>query len=201
MGLKSKWTENIIAYTNIKISYFRMEHNNALNVSCNFNGYLVCQIPKNMVEVELKIKTTRGKYTLNKDTYTRTERYHPWDRADRRAQIHTKKRRIPRRETFHIDTPIYSTNSETDIQDGKGFACAPKVFSNPEYVATLPQMETESSELEVTPNKFIGEYCEKYVKWYNRYQCDKSDWDEELMEIELPKAPTNNQNNTTNNTK
>ena len=141
-----------------------MEYNNALNVSCDFNSYLVCQIPKNMVEVELKIKTTRGKYTLKKDMYTRMERYCPWDRADRRAQIHTKKRRTPRRETINIDTPVDSTNFETDIKDGEGFVCTPKVFTNPEYAATLPQMETESSELEVTHNKFIGEYCEKCVK-------------------------------------
>ena len=76
---------NIITCTKINISYFRMEHNTALNVLCDFNRYLVCQIPKNTVKVELKIKMTRGKYTLNKDTYSRTERYHPWDRADRRA--------------------------------------------------------------------------------------------------------------------
>ena len=65
---------NIIACTKINILYFTMKHNTALNVSCDFNGYLVCQIPKNTIEVELKIKTTRGKYTLNKDTYARTER-------------------------------------------------------------------------------------------------------------------------------
>ena len=44
--------------------------NKALNVSCNLNGCLVCQIPDNMVEVELKVKTTMGKYTLIKDAYT-----------------------------------------------------------------------------------------------------------------------------------
>ena len=43
-----------------------MEHNTTLNLSCNFNGYMVCQMPKNMVEVELKIKMTQGKYTFNK---------------------------------------------------------------------------------------------------------------------------------------
>ena len=37
-------------------------------------------MPTNMVEVELKIKTTQGKYTLHKDTCTWTERYNPWDR-------------------------------------------------------------------------------------------------------------------------
>ena len=124
-----------------------MDNNKVLNVSCNFNGYLVCQIPENTVEMELKIKTTRSKYTLNTDTYTRTERYHPWDRADRRAQIHTRKRRTPIRE-----------------------------ITNPNYVATLPQTETESSELEVMQNNFIGEYCEKCIKKYNRCWCNGLDW-------------------------
>ena len=75
-----------------------MEHNNALNLSCEFNGYLVHQMPTNMVEVELKIKTTQGKYTFNEDTCSRTERYCPWDRANRRAKIHTKKRRTSRKQ-------------------------------------------------------------------------------------------------------
>ena len=170
---------NIIACTKIKISYFRMEHNTALNVSCDFNRYLLCHIPKNTIKVELKIKTTRGKYTLNKDTFTRTERYHPWDRADIRAQIHTKKIRTPRRELVNVDTPVDSTNSETDIQDGEGFAYAPKVFTNPDYAITLPQTETGSSELEVIHNKFIGEYCENCANKHIRYWCDKSDWDED----------------------
>ena len=38
-------------------------------------------MPKNTVEVELKIKTTRGKYALHKDICTKTERYNPWDRG------------------------------------------------------------------------------------------------------------------------
>ena len=75
-----------------------MEHNTALNLSCDFHGYLVCQMPVNMVEVELEIKMTQGKCTFNKDTCIRTERYHPWDRADRKAKIHTKKRRSSRKE-------------------------------------------------------------------------------------------------------
>ena len=103
-----------------------MEHNTTLNISCDFNGYLVCQMPVNTVEVELEIKTTQGKYTLNKDAYTRTERYHPWDRADRRAKIHTMKRRTSRKEET-VDT-VGSTNSETDIQDGEGIAYAPKFY-------------------------------------------------------------------------
>ena len=60
-----------------------MDHNTASNIACNFNGYLVCQMPADTVEMELKIKTTRAKYTLHKDTCMRTERYRPWDKVTR----------------------------------------------------------------------------------------------------------------------
>ena len=62
-------------------------------------------------------------------------------------------------------------------------------------------METESSKLEIIHNKFIGEYCEKFVNKHNKCWSDKLDWDEDLMEVELLKAPTNKQNNITSNTK
>ena len=102
---------------------YRIDHNTALNVACDFNGYLVCHMPADMVGMELKIKTTRGKYTLHKDTCTRTERYCLWERADKRSKIHT--RRTTRRE---VESEITS-NSETDIQTGKGFAYPLKIFT------------------------------------------------------------------------
>ena len=80
--------------------------NKALNIACDFQGYLVCQILDNMVEVELKIKTTRGKYTLIKDGHMRMEKYHAWDRVDRRGQVHSKRRRAPRREFTTRDTTV-----------------------------------------------------------------------------------------------
>ena len=110
-----------------KLLKFRMKYNAALNVSCNFDGYLVCQMPTYMVEVELKIKITRGKYSLNKDMCTRTERYHPWDRM---SKIHTKRRRTTRREA---DTETVTTSSETDIQNGKGFSYPPEILTNLEF--------------------------------------------------------------------
>ena len=107
---------------------------------------------------------------------------------------------MPRRETVNIDTPVDSTNSETDIQDREGFGYVPKVFTNPNYAATLPQTETECGDLEVVQNNFIGEYCEKCIKRHNRCWCDKSDWEVDLMEVELSKGPTNQNINKTNNT-
>ena len=103
-------------------------------------------MPTNMVEVELKIKTTRGKYTLNKDTCTRIERYCPWNRVDRRAKIHTEERRTSRKEVVNVDT-VDSTNSETDMQYGEGFAYVPKIFTNPNYAATVPLTESEDNEV------------------------------------------------------
>ena len=53
-----------------------MNSNSALNVTCEFDGCLVCKMPADRVEMEFKIKTRGGKYTLHKDTNTRTKRYH-----------------------------------------------------------------------------------------------------------------------------
>ena len=52
-----------------------MNQSQQLSVNLDFQGLLVCQIPKDAVEVELKIKTKWGKFTLHTDQYTRTEKY------------------------------------------------------------------------------------------------------------------------------
>ena len=136
-----------------------MEHNTALNVSCDFARYLVCQMPADTVEVELKIKTTRGKYTLNKDTCMRTERYHPWNMADKRSKIHTKRRRTTRRE---VDSEVVKSNSETDIQNGKGFSYPPEIFTNSDFAKTIPLTDTDNDEDVTNPN-FIWESCKECI--------------------------------------
>ena len=57
-----------------------------------------------------------------------------------------------------------STSSEMDIPNGEGFGYAPKIYTNPKFVATLAQTNTECSDLEVVQNNFIGEYCENVLK-------------------------------------
>ena len=59
-----------------------MSMNKQLNISYDFKGYLVCQMPKDVVEMELMVKTTWGKYTLIKNFHSRIEKYHPRNRAD-----------------------------------------------------------------------------------------------------------------------
>ena len=137
-------------------------------------------------------KTTWGKYTLNKDMFTRTERYHLWDRTDRRIKIHTKKRRTIRRK---VDTETKTTRSEKDVHDGEGFSYPPKIFTNHEFAKTILLTELDDEEIEVINPNFIGEYCSKCPKKYTRCWCYKLDWDDDLREIETPKGPTKKSNN------
>ena len=66
-----------------------------LSATCDFNGLLVCQLPKDILEVELKVKTKWGNHTLIEDYHSRMERYHPWNRADCRVRIHSRRRKMP----------------------------------------------------------------------------------------------------------
>ena len=113
----------IISNKQTKILNFRMALNKTLNATCDLDGYLFCRMPDNALEVEVKIKTRWGKYTMFQDTYTHTEKYHSWDRADRRSSVHTRRRRTPRREV--IMSSKDNTNSETDVPVGEGLGYPP----------------------------------------------------------------------------
>ena len=121
-----------------------MAQNMTLNATCDLNGYLYCQMPANTVEVEVKIKTTWGKYTLIQGDNSRTEKYHSWDRADRKTNIHTRRRRAHQREVVSNDS---NTNSETDMPMGEGFRYPPQIFTDPRLAATIPHTENEQSNM------------------------------------------------------
>ena len=122
-----------------------------LEVSCDFNGFLVCKLPKDVVQVELKIKTKWGKYALLKDFHSRTEKYRPWKRADKCTRIHSQ-RRMPcqgRAKDPHdsVDNTT-STDSGLYIPTGYGKGYPPKVFTNPNY---LQNDSNANSDTEVEP--------------------------------------------------
>ena len=80
--------------------------------------------------------------------------------------------------------------SETDMLVGQGFRYLPQVFTDPEFAATVPQMEEE--EEEVSNNKFIGKYCDTGTKCGETYcWCNSSDWEEGLLDLKNPNANTN----------
>ena len=118
---------------------------------------MVCELAKDIVEVVLKVKMRWGKHTLIEDQYIRTEKYHPWDRADRRVRINTRRTRMPR----HVQDPnsndtegdsVESTDSGTYLRTGKGFDYPPVIFIDPEYAANLPDSETEGPQIIIWEN-------------------------------------------------
>ena len=74
---------------------FRMASNKSLNAACDLDGYLFCKMPAGALEVEVKVKTTWGKFSMVQDIHTRTEKYCAWERADGRSNIKTRKRKAP----------------------------------------------------------------------------------------------------------
>ena len=47
-----------------------------LNTNCDFNaGFLMSDIPRDTIQVVLKIRTKWGKHTLTEDCEKRTEKY------------------------------------------------------------------------------------------------------------------------------
>ena len=134
-----------------------MALNKSLIAACDLDGYLFCRMPAEALEVEIKVKTKWEKFSMFRDTYTRTEKYHAWERADRRNSVRAIRRRTPHREvrSSHEEN---NTMSETDVPVGQGIRYPCQVFTDPEYAAVVPH--TEGEEEQTGNNKFLGKYCE-----------------------------------------
>ena len=81
-----------------------MAFNKSLNATCDLDGYLVCKMPADTLEIEIKVKTKWGKFNMLKDAHTKTEKYHAWEKADKRSSERTRRRKAPHKEVAHIDT-------------------------------------------------------------------------------------------------
>ena len=97
---------------------------------------------------------------LHKNTCTRTERYHLWDK---RSKIHTRRRTTRRK----VESKITS-NSKTDIQTGKGFVYPLEIYTNLEFAKTITLTDTDNDDVEKTNPNFIGEFCKECVKKYDK---------------------------------
>ena len=143
---------------------------NSLNAACDLNEYLICKMPAGALEVQLKVKTTWGKFTMVQDTHTKTEKYHMWEKAQR-SHIRSRERRAPHRTT---NKQTEDNTSETDIPRGQGFAYPPQIITDPTYAATTTHTESEG---EVKQNrKFLGKYCEFCARCNETHcWCNSSD--------------------------
>ena len=145
-----------------------------LNALCSFqNGLLVCELTGDGVEVVLKVKMRYGKHTLMKDQYNRTEKFHQWERADRRVKISIRRKRMPRctQDTNSKDNDtrgdsVESTDSGTCLPTGKGHSYPPLIFTDPEHAATIPDSDIDSVTERPQISSYLGDYCKDCVtKW------------------------------------
>ena len=149
-----------------------------LSMSLDFQGYLVCQIPADALEVELKIKTKWGKFTIHTDQFTRTEKYRAWRKANR-CKIHTRRRK-------HLSSSHLNISSDSSMlfNHGHGLEYPSKIFidsnSDQEFPPHIPILE---------------DYCRTCLTEKVRCFCQPmSDWSGELIDT-TQLAPPNTYNN------
>ena len=64
-----------------------------MNVSCNLlMNQLLCELPEQMVDVLLKVRTRTGEHTVREDIYTHTLKYRRWNNELR--PLRSSKRRV-----------------------------------------------------------------------------------------------------------
>ena len=154
-----------------------------LSIACNFQGFLVCQMPKYVIEVELKIKTKWENFTLHTKQHTRTEKYWPWKMASHH-KTHSR-RTLP----YHKRPSEHqcSMDSGTFINSGQGMGYPPKTFiasdMDEDIQPHIPDLE---------------DLCRTCLTRKVRCTCKPmSDWSVDLIDITQPDPP--NPDSTANN--
>ena len=118
-----------------------MAFTKSLNANSDLDGYLFCKMLSGALEVQIKVKTTWGKFTMVQDTQTTTEKYCTWEKAQR-CPIRSRKTRTPHKKT-NIQTE--DDASETDVPTSQGFSHPPQIFTNPTHTTTMTHTESEGT--------------------------------------------------------
>ena len=150
-----------------------MAFNQSLNANCDLNEYLFYKMPTGALEVQIKVKTTWGKFTMVQDAHTRMERYCMWEKAQRHP-IKSRKGRIQHK---MISMQTEDNVSETDIPTGHGFGYPLQIF--------IDHTQLTSSGKEITEErKCLGRYCEFCNKCNKTHcWCSSSNWEEGLTDV------------------
>ena len=135
-------------------------------------------MPAGALEVQIKVKTTWGKFTMVQDAHTRTEKYHTWEKAQW-CPVRSRKRRTPCQMT---NMTTEDDASETAIPTGQGFGYPPQIFTNPTHMRTMTHTESEGKMEQ--ERKFLGRYCEFCDRCNEtRCWCSPFDWEEGLTNV------------------
>ena len=145
-----------------------------------------------------------GKHTLIKDRYNRTEKFHPWERADRRVRINARRNKMSRHtldpNSNDNDTrgdSVESTDSGMCIVTGKGFNYPPLIFTDAGHAAHIPDSYIDSVTERQQISSYVGDYCEDCVtKWPRCISKPESDWDDDQNYIVMRQmdSPSNAKN-------
>ena len=150
-----------------------MAFHKLLNAIYDLNNYLVCKMLEGTLEIQVKVKTTWGKFTIVQNTHTRTEKYHTWEKPQQ-CHIKSRKGRIP-----HKAASVHTEEncSEIDICTDLVFENAPQNFTCPTYTAAVTHTDSEE---EVThKTNFLGKYCEYCDRCGETHcWCFTSNWEE-----------------------
>ena len=111
-------------------------------------------MPKGTLEVEVKVKTMWGKFTMIQNTHTRMEKYCTWEKSQR-CHVKSRKGRTPcKAASVHT----YDNTSETDMPTGQEFGYPPLIFTDPNHTAVMTYTDLEG-EVKLETN-FLGSFCE-----------------------------------------
>ena len=100
-------------------------------------------MPVGTLEVEVKVKTTWGMFSMVQDICTRMETYHTWEKPDGRSTIKIRKRKAPCKMTT---MQTKDNTSETDVPTGQGFRYPPHVFTDPTYTTIAPKQKRKEEQ-------------------------------------------------------
>ena len=132
-------------------------------------------MPEGTLEVEVKVKTTWGKFTLIQNTT------HQDTKVPYMGKRPTMSYKIQKKQ----DTPQGSqcahrkNSSETDIPTGLGFGNPPQIFTDPTYTVAVTHTDSEGEVKHET--NFLGKYCEYCNRCRETHHwCFTSDWEEGL---------------------
>ena len=100
-------------------------------MNCDFStSFLVCDIPRDTIEVKIKIKTRWGKLTLTDDKKRRMEKFRPWGKWICKLKISTTRKVVSQTPKKTHDSG-FSSDSEMWIQVRESFGHVPKYFPGP----------------------------------------------------------------------
>ena len=102
-----------------------------LNSKCDFiEGFFACDIPKDAIQLVLKIKTKWGKHTLMGDHERRTEKYRLWDKNTEKGKVVPNKR-VDSFSLRKVHDSGSTSDSGTWITAPSEFEYRPKIFNDP----------------------------------------------------------------------